>query len=151
MIAPKTVAEIQRLLDLKTYSQRQIARLLGVSRNSVGAVASGKRDYVLAGACDDGPAETAGPPARCPGCGGLVYMPCLLCQLRKKRPRAATRSRATDFAASPDLDLRPEHRERYQEIRAWRREAADMTGGCEMPLFRSSDVKRIAESTQQEA
>jgi transcriptional regulator with XRE-family HTH domain len=127
MIAAKTIAEIHRLLDLKTYSQRQIARLLGVSRGTVGSVALGRRR-------GDSPrdtgkedlAESSGPPARCPGCGGLVYMPCLLCKLRKERPRARVQNRPTNFAAIPDLDLRPEHQQRYQEVRARRREAASL-------------------------
>ena len=120
MLAAKTVAEIQRLLDLKTHSQRRIAALVGVSRGSVAAIASGRRRDVPADALDDAPAEPSGPPARCPGCGGLVYMPCLLCRLRKENPRAARR-RTTDSPALLRLDLRPEHRERYEEIRTWHR------------------------------
>ncbi|MGA7700486.1 MAG: hypothetical protein WCB27_12815 [Thermoguttaceae bacterium] len=120
MLAAKTVIEIQRLLDAKTHSQRRIAALLGVSRGSVAAIASGRRRAELADECDDAPAEHAGPPARCPGCGGLVYMPCLLCRLRKENPRA-TRRRTADIPTSLLLDLRPEHRERYEEVRAWRK------------------------------
>jgi hypothetical protein len=121
MLAPKTVAEIQRLLDLKTHSQRRIAAMLGVSRGSVAAIASGKRRDVLADAADEAPMEPSGPPARCPGCGGLVYMPCVLCRLRNEQPRAAARCRSSDLPASLRLDLRPEHRERYEEVRAWRK------------------------------
>ena len=117
MLAAKTVAEIQRLLDLKTHSQRKIAALLGVSRGSVAAIASGRRRDVLAEAWDDAAAEPSGPPSRCPGCGALVYMPCLLCRLRKENPRA-TRRRMVYFPASTVLDLHPEHRERYEEVRA---------------------------------
>ena len=120
MLAAKTVIEIQRLLDAKTHSQRRIAVLLGVSRGSVAAIASGKRRAELADECDDAPAEHAGPPARCPGCGGLVYMPCLLCRLRKENP-CVTRRRTADIPALLRLDLRPEHRERYEEVRAWRK------------------------------
>jgi hypothetical protein len=127
MIAPRVVAEIQRLLDLKTHSQRRIAALVGVSRGTVGTVASGRRrdGNVLPGQCDDNSEQPSGPPARCSGCGGLVYMPCLLCRLRKERPHAPVQCRTTAFAGSPDLDLRPEHRQRYEEVRAWRRQAAD--------------------------
>ena len=58
MLAAKTVAEIQRLLDLKTHSQRRIAALLGVSRGSVAAIALGRRRDVPADASDDAPAGT---------------------------------------------------------------------------------------------
>lgn len=119
MLAAKTVIEIQRLLDAKTHSQRRIAALLGVSRGSVAAIASGRRRAELADECDDaGGARRAA--LRCPGCGGLVYMPCLLCRLRKENPRA-TRRRTADIPTSLLLDLRPEHRERYEEVRAWRK------------------------------
>jgi transcriptional regulator with XRE-family HTH domain len=123
MIASRIVAEIQRLLAARTLSQRKIAAMMGVSRGSVAAIASGRRrdGDVPSGMSDDGAAEPAGPPARCPGCGGLVYMPCLLCRLRKERPRAAARSRTAAFFGSTRLDLRPEHRERYEEVRALRR------------------------------
>jgi hypothetical protein len=129
MIAPKLVAEIQRLLDTKTHSQRRIAAMMGVSRGSVAAIASGKRRDPLLGESNDAPAETSGPPARCPGCGGLVYMPCLLCRLRKENPRNAARHRMTVSAASTRLDLRPEHRTRYEEVRAWRRKASTNNEG----------------------
>jgi len=133
MIAPKVVAEIQRLLDMKTHSQRKIAAIMGVSRGSVAAIASGRRrdGDVLSGASGDAAAEPSGPPSRCPGCGGLVYMPCLLCRLRREHPRAAARSRTTACSASTRLDLRPEHRERYEEVRAWRRKSAGAPEGCD--------------------
>ena len=122
MIAPKVVAEIQRLLVLGTHSQRKIARVTGVSRGSVAAIASGSRrdGNVPSSASDDAAAAPSGPPSRCRECGGLVYMPCLLCRLRKQRPRAATRGRSAAFSGSARLDLRPEHRERYEEVRSRR-------------------------------
>ena len=128
-IAPKAAAEIQRLLDLKTHSQRKIAVLVGVSRGTVGTIASGRRRYGDASPdpCDNVPEEPSGPPARCPGCGGLVYMPCLLCRLRKQRPRGPRRNQANSLYVSDDLDLRPEHRQRYEEVRAWRRESRETT------------------------
>jgi hypothetical protein len=122
MLAAKTVAEVQRLLDAKAHSQRRIAALLGVSRGSVAAIASGRRRDVLADELADLPAGRSGPPARCPGCGGLVYMPCLLCRLRKENPR--TTRRTSDSPVSTRVDLRPEHRERYEEVRAWRQTIA---------------------------
>jgi hypothetical protein len=114
MLSPELVAEIRRRLD--THSQRKIAAMLGVSRGTVATVALGRwREH----AADDA-AEPTGPPARCAGCGGMVYMPCLLCRLRNERPRTTARRRTPDDYASPRLDLRPEHRQRYEEVRARR-------------------------------
>ena len=46
MIAPGIVAEIRRLLAEEKLSQRKIGRLVGVSRGTVAAIASGTRpDY----------------------------------------------------------------------------------------------------------
>ena len=46
MLAPSVVEEIRRLLAEDTLSYRKIARLTGVSRGTIGAIASGKRpDY----------------------------------------------------------------------------------------------------------
>jgi hypothetical protein len=88
MIAACVVKEIQDMLRAGTLSQRKIARRMGVSRGTVTAIALGRR-------CDR-PARKrteefdfpSGPPLRCPGCGGLVQMPCLLCRLRAMRQRA---------------------------------------------------------------
>jgi len=124
MIAPKIVAEVRRLLAAGTHSQRKIARLTGISRGTVGAIASGRRpDYHESS--DDGPEEPAGPPERCPGCGGMVYMPCLLCRARKQSTenrRVSPPSRLVDAPLRIGLDLRPEHHSRYLQAYAWRRE-----------------------------
>ena len=88
MLSPTMVGEVRSLLA-KGLPQRQIARQLGVSRGTVGAIAAGKHP------CQD-PARTAARAerealerpvcenivARCPGCGATVRMPCLACRLR---------------------------------------------------------------------
>lgn len=130
MIAPKIVAEIRRLLVEEKISQRKIGRLAGVSRGTVAAIASGKRpDYEeLYRQSWDESDEPAGPPERCPGCGGLVYMPCQLCRARTitaKRPRLVPRCTAVLRDGPLELDLRPEHRTRYEQVRTRRRELAD--------------------------
>ncbi len=119
MIAPNIVAEVRRLLTESKFSHRQVARLTGVSRNTVGAIAAGRHrnDNLPKEPCDDDSEKPAGPPRRCPGCGGLVYMPCLLCRAKEKRLPRAMRMAATIFVGSPALDLRPEHRARYEEVR----------------------------------
>ncbi len=127
MITPKIVAEIRRLLAEGMSSQRRIARLTGVSRGTVGAIASGKRpDYdVLQQPGDDAWEEPAGPPKRCPHCGGRVYLPCQLCRVRRrsvKRPPTVSHGRAVHVEQPLEFNLRPEHRARFEEVRAWRRE-----------------------------
>ncbi len=161
MIAPQIVTEVRQLLREDILSQRKIARLVGVSRGTVAAIAAGKRpDYDLLRQLRDEWEEPTGPAARCPGCGNRVYMPCQLCRIRKRIAEkqacatgfasalpcatgsasacdCATGSAialpcATGFASAPwprsplaetleplGLNLRPEHRARYEEVRAW--------------------------------
>lgn len=126
MIGPKVVAEVRRLLAEGKHSQRAVARLTGVSRGSVRAIVSGKRsDYVER---REEWEEPVGPPERCPECGGKVYMPCQLCRLRdvgRKGPRPTAWDDAIRLDVPLGLDLRPEHRMRYEQVRARRLEEAD--------------------------
>jgi hypothetical protein len=122
MIAPEIAAEIRRLLDEDVLSQRKIARRTGISRGTVAAIAAGRR-----GDCDavskpgeDSWETSSDPPERCPTCGSLVYMPCLLCRLRNKLSEERlkpARRRTADAPAWLILELRPEHQRRYEEIR----------------------------------
>ena len=97
MIAPTLVAEIRRLLVEEGLSQRHVAQLTGVSRGTVHAIATGKRPaYERRGRhfdADFSPPD--GPLRRCPDCGGMVHMPCLLCRVREmtRRDRAPQRQR----------------------------------------------------------
>ncbi len=95
MVDLKTVAKVRRLLAAGTRSQRSIAKLTGMSRGTVGAIAAGKwRDprnspRLSKNECP----ELSETPSWCPGCGALVYMPCLLClarSLRQKNSRGGT-------------------------------------------------------------
>lgn len=81
MIAQTLVDDVRRLLGEGRLSQRKIAARTGVSRGTVGAIAAGRRPDYAARRLEqfDSP---SGPPVRCPGCGGRVRMPCLLCRLR---------------------------------------------------------------------
>ena len=122
MIAPETIAEIRRLLAEKRHSQREIARRTGVCRGSVGSIASGRRrdgDDPMGSREDEFPVPS-GPPARCPGCGAMVYLPCVLCRVQSKRrkgPRVIEQAATRGLEESPDLNLRPEHHARYEEVR----------------------------------
>jgi hypothetical protein len=127
MIAPEIVQEIRRMLTDENLSHRQIAALTGVSRGTVGAIDSGVRpDYdVMLQDLGDDVDEPAGPPERCPGCGGLVYMPCILCNVRTKaieKPKQTFRGMKIERFVPLDIDLRPEHQARYAEVFARKRE-----------------------------
>ena len=86
MLTPATVLEIRRLLKIGALSQREIARSLGISRGTVHAIARGKRpvraEPLWRG---EGLMRPSGEPKRCPTCGGMVHMPCLLCEVRRIR------------------------------------------------------------------
>lgn len=91
MIGDAIVSEIRDLLTAGELSQRRIAQRLGVSRGTVNAIACGRRpDYAARRSDPDDFAPPRGLTRRCPGCGGMVQMPCLLCHVRaiKQRQRA---------------------------------------------------------------
>jgi hypothetical protein len=126
MIAADLIGEIQRLLAEGKLSQRKIAKLTGVSRGTVGALANGKR--VLRQRETDcweaGLEPQPGPPQRCPGCGGLVYLPCRLCRTRESLaahpvPRLPSRPQGP-----LQLDLQEEHAARLRRLTARRRRSA---------------------------
>lgn len=97
MLALAKVKEVKRLLAEGKLSQRRIAKAIGVSRATVSGIASGKRpDYEprMRARADVEEVERLGPIARCPSCGGRIYMPCRLCRLRKMKAREETRLRA---------------------------------------------------------
>jgi hypothetical protein len=79
VLALEQVLEVKRLLDEGRLSRRSIALLTGVSRGSVNAIANGERGLIGAP-----PAETlrerSSIARRCPGCGGMVYAPCVYCE-----------------------------------------------------------------------
>ena len=131
MIAPSVVHEIKRLLAEGKYSQRRIARLIGVSRGTVGAIASGKRrDYERSPRDGEtGLERPVGPPQRCPGCGGLVYLPCRLCRVRKLI--AERRVARPPVRPEPPLrlELSDEQRARYERVRARRTRQGLRRGG----------------------
>ena len=86
MLALSVVEEIDRLLKEGRLSQRKIARQLGVSRGTVSAIARGDRAlFGKTAQADEREGEPLGPPARCPQCGFLVYIPCLVCRTREYR------------------------------------------------------------------
>lgn len=87
MIATTLVNEVRGMLRNGRLSQRQIARQVGLSRGTVNAIAQGKRldPSGRRRPEDAGFTPPIGRYVRCPGCGGLAQMPCLLCHLLAAR------------------------------------------------------------------
>ena len=131
MIAPSVVRQIRRLLAEGRYSQRKIARMTGVSRGTVGAIAGGRRpDYeAMAQARQSELERPTGPLRRCPGCGGLVSMPCRLCRVRKLVAERRVARPPVRREERLRLDLSDEHRSRYERIRLRRAKEGPGRGG----------------------
>ena len=80
--------------------------------------------------------KPTGPRKRCPKCGAMVYMPCRACELRKQIATGkVTKCFDHRFDEEMQIDLLPEHEQRYKEIYA-KRERAELE-------------KRIAEADQE--
>ena len=98
MLAHETVEEVRRLLAQTPLSQRQIARLVHVSRGTVHAIARGKRrDRPDCLQCKMLP-HPRGPLRRCRSCGARVRVPCLACSVRG----AAARCRENPGGEAPN-------------------------------------------------
>ncbi len=84
MISVTLEKRVRSLLADGKLSQRSIARITGLSRSSVGAIARGNRKAFIAASMEDGVKffSTSQSPERCPECGGMVYMPCHACRIR---------------------------------------------------------------------
>lgn len=85
MLALTIVEEIDRLLREGKLSHRTIAQRLGVGRATVSAIASGRRALFGRQPEPDEPDRETLPPERCPKCGYLVHLPCLVCRTREYR------------------------------------------------------------------
>jgi hypothetical protein len=122
MLDPALVETIRRMLAAGKWSMRKVARMTGVSRGTILAIAHGKRrdrPRRLAEESDPG-FQPSGPLRRCPGCGGLVQMPCRLCRVRAWRAAKRPRRLAPRPEEPLRLDLLGEHRLRYEAVRARR-------------------------------
>lgn len=112
------VDEVKRLLAEGQLSQRKIAKLTGVSRGSVGAIASGRRaDHPRRPALGEDDDYPSGPPERCPECGAIVYPPCRLCALRKLLATKRIPQRPERPLGPIELDLNDNHHARYEQVR----------------------------------
>ena len=121
MISNEMVEEVRRLLAEDKLSQRKIARLLRISRGTVGAISMGRRpDYEALRADSDDLLTPPGPASRCPTCGGKVYLPCRLCRERHRAKSSPVPPWQDAQDPSVELQLKEEHQSRYEAVRACR-------------------------------
>ena len=119
MIAPVVIDRIRRLLAERRLSQRKIAAIVGVSRGSVAGVARGDRpDYeaIRRKRQEQKDPLPRGPLGRCPTCGGKVYMPCRLCQIREQLAAQPRSPRDVRPVEPLSLELRGEALARYEAV-----------------------------------
>ncbi len=146
MIAEEKIREAELMLARGKLSQRKIAKITGLSRGTISMIASGKRKVQVRTVDPDMPPELEkSPPVRCPGCGAMVRMPCLLCFLKnlaeRKRPVMQRRMNIAEttpamtngqHSSNPTVrlghDLSGDELKRYKEVRAWREK-------CPNPYF----------------
>jgi hypothetical protein len=130
LIAASLIRRAEVLLRENRMSRRRIALELGISRTTVGKVASG----VLTSAARQHYEDTISSrprqstqvePFRCPRCGGTSKVfPCQKCFVETVKEAGLKPLRARgDGRVTVGLDLKPAHFVRYQEVRRWRREA----------------------------
>jgi hypothetical protein len=93
MLSSSIIAEVERLLAAG-HSQREVAQLTGVCRNTINRIAAGKR----ANRASRRETELSSLPrtlaARCQSCGGMVYPPCKLCRVRARMASRTNRRRS---------------------------------------------------------
>jgi hypothetical protein len=84
MVTVDQILRVKSLLERGAF-QSKIRRATGLSCTTVRRIADGKLDYRLGTSRFNFTSiihnETA-TAERCPGCGGMVYMPCVLCTIR---------------------------------------------------------------------
>ncbi len=139
MLAPWLVEQVKQLLAEGRHSQRQVARIVGVSRGTVHAIATGKRRDRPAPKPSGFPGqEPPGPVERCAGCGAVVETPCRLCRVR----RLLAEGRLQRLPGKPEgrlgLELREEHRRRYEQVRRRRQTSAQAAQEPSPNMERSS-------------
>jgi hypothetical protein len=126
MIADEVVDLVKALLVEGRHSQRRIARMTGVSRYTVWAIANGKRPdckqqrqakQKAAGAPFSGPAQ------RCPTCGAMVQLPCLACVIRERKQKGQLSSPFGGVEGEGlQLELVDRAQRRYEQVRARKRQ-----------------------------
>jgi hypothetical protein len=126
----RTQKIVALLADRMPY--RDIATMVGVSRDTVQRIANGSRpDYELLRKNNENEGrkeEHPKPPKRCPICGAMVVLPCHACRVRASMCRPRVWQSAEDRTSFSDgqmtLMLRPAEQYRYERIRTARRYSA---------------------------
>lgn len=109
--------KVLQLLSEEKLSQRHVARLTGVSRGTVAAIARGEwhaRRRLRPNKEGDAPS----PPTRCPNCGAMVTPPCLACRVRDLKARGEIPPLPEGTAGPLQVELHGPHYARYLEVRA---------------------------------
>ncbi len=126
MISDKDLAKIEGLLKESDLSQRAIARITGINRNTVNRIAQGKRPDFKTLRKDRKRKHhkevqfRKGKPGRCKECGAMVCMPCLLCSIRKKNVdwQCGILDACVHYDIKPlGVELAGEERRRYEQLR----------------------------------
>jgi hypothetical protein len=129
MLAQYMVDRVRKLLAEKKLSRRTVSKRTGASRGSIANIAGEIRRDGFSPPdereqSDDSPIPLA-PPEHCPTCGKLVYPPCRACKLKKhlqRHPEMTIRPQPYETLSEIRLELKPAERDRYEMVRAWRRE-----------------------------
>jgi hypothetical protein len=120
MLAPTTVRRIEELLAVGDLSQRQIATLVGVDRETVGRIARGIRpDYHAKRRAKAGEFQCVDNPERCGRCGKLShFVPYYACWLEGKFcAQEEEHLECTSDQVSPvGVELKPDQQRRYLQI-----------------------------------
>ncbi len=109
--------KILRLLTEERLSQRQVARVTGVSRATVAAIARGEWHARFHARSKDDDVQPPAP-CRCPQCGALVTPPCLACHIRGMKMRGEIPPLPGEADGPLEIELRGPHHARYLEVRA---------------------------------
>lgn len=118
MLSEGTVQKACELLR-SGMSARKVALALGVSRGTIANIRHGRwQAHEPKSGFDRYP---EGKFEKCPVCGVRVQKPCLVCTLRDLGAKTVF-SLNSDGGELCEIDLEPEHRERYEEVRKWRQE-----------------------------
>ena len=121
MVDPEIEGQIEARLLARRGSQRGLARELGISRGTVGAIARGRRPADLSRRH----AERIRPDhhyltGHCPQCGRQIELPCRACRdeaAKKKRPPVGRRGSGIEREEPITIALREEDEERYLVLR----------------------------------
>lgn len=110
------------LADGRSY--REIQQATGIARDTIAKIRRGEIERPSI--CDGcKPAGLLAPVGRCDGCGRRIALPCCACCAEKHRERGP-RPIGEIILDELDLQLRPGHAQRLEDVRAARRLGLDL-------------------------